>query len=45
LQFPGFQLCNKQGKQLATFFPYQKGDIDELSNAISYADEESKQCE
>lgn len=33
------------GKQLATFFPYQKGDVDELSNAISYADEEGNQCE
>ena len=27
------------GKQLATYFPHQKGDVDELPNAISYADE------
>ncbi len=27
------------GEQLSTFFPYQKGDINELPNAISYADE------
>ncbi len=28
------------GEQLATFFPHQKEDLDELPNAISYADEE-----
>ncbi|MBN1472325.1 MAG: TPM domain-containing protein [Syntrophaceae bacterium] len=28
------------GEELATFFPCQKGDVNELSNAISYADEE-----
>ncbi len=28
------------GEQLSTFFPYQKGDIDELPDAISYADKE-----
>lgn len=27
------------GDQLSTFFPHQKGDMDELPNAISYADE------
>ena len=29
------------GGQLSTFFPYQKDDINELPNAISYADEGS----
>lgn len=29
------------GKQLAEFFPCQKDDVDELSNAISYADEDN----
>lgn len=27
------------GEQLSTFFPHQKGDINELPNAISYAEE------
>jgi uncharacterized membrane protein len=27
------------GEQLATFFPYKKKDMNELSNTISYADE------
>lgn len=28
------------GEQLSSFFPHQKGDVDELPNAISFADEE-----
>jgi uncharacterized membrane protein len=28
------------GKQLASYFPYERGDVDELPNAISFADEE-----
>ena len=28
------------GEQLASFFPHQKDDVDELPNAISFADEE-----
>ncbi|MCK5808875.1 TPM domain-containing protein [bacterium] len=28
------------GQQLAEFFPYQEGDINELPDAISYADED-----
>jgi uncharacterized membrane protein len=28
------------GKQLAEFFPYQEGDINELPDAVSYADED-----
>lgn len=32
----GIQLA---GVQLSTFFPHQKGDINELPDAISYADE------
>ena len=30
------------GEQLASFFPYQKDDIDELPNAISFADEDKE---
>jgi len=29
----------RAGEQLAAFFPYEKGDIDELPSAISYGDE------
>ena len=32
----GIQLA---GKQLSTFFPYQRDDVNELPNAISYADQ------
>jgi len=31
----------KAGEQLSTFFPHQRGDVDELPNTISFAEEEA----